>query len=235
MSVFCYAVIHNIPKSFHAKTLRAFFSLFVEENRFDCFHFRHRPELKRTKNDADSLEVSDKLSLKNGETCCCFVRLTVENRRLLIKRYSGEHWTNDFVSEFAHLKCFITPIKFDNLTELDDAQVKNAKNLIEFNPPPLMPQGNVGTPSEFFLDLIKSCRLPSSLIAKLGLTFVKSVNGRRTYGNVPMNYGETKKTKNAAVNEEEIARRQNPPDPDEGSDLDDDNCQEFERHEGLNF
>ncbi len=41
----CYAIVRNIPQSFHSKHLRRYFSSFVETGRFDCFHFRHRPEI----------------------------------------------------------------------------------------------------------------------------------------------------------------------------------------------
>lgn len=57
----------------------------------------------------------------------------------------------------------------------------------ELTPPVLMPAGNVGTPVSVFLQLIQSCRLPSRLIRKLGLTFPKTGSHRR-YGNVPYQY-----------------------------------------------
>ena len=45
----CYAVIRNIPGFLHSKDLRRYFSSFTENGKFDCFHFRHRPERKSTK------------------------------------------------------------------------------------------------------------------------------------------------------------------------------------------
>lgn len=64
------------------------------------------------------------------------------------------------------------------------------RNLSEFNPPALMPNGNVGTPVTIFLQLIQSCRLPPRIIRKLGLTFPKTGSNRR-YGNVPFHYQDT--------------------------------------------
>lgn len=38
-------VIRNIPSSFHSSDLRSFFSQLIEEKGFDCFHYKHRPEI----------------------------------------------------------------------------------------------------------------------------------------------------------------------------------------------
>lgn len=62
------------------------------------------------------------------------------------------------------------------------------KSLLELQPPPLMPQGNVGTPTGHFLHLIQQCKLPPVIIKKLGLTFPKQRSNRK-YGNVPLEYG----------------------------------------------
>ena len=61
----------------------------------------------------------------------------------------------------------------------------------EMNPPELMPQGNVGTPTKIFLDLIQRCLLPHNLIQKLQLEF-PGTSGARLYSNVSLNY-ETNK------------------------------------------
>ena len=61
-------------------------------------------------------------------------------------------------------------------------------SLIELNPPALMPQGNVGTPTATFIHLINSCRLPTKVIRKLKLEFPKS-RTKRKYGAVPLDYG----------------------------------------------
>lgn len=60
------------------------------------------------------------------------------------------------------------------------------KSLIEMNPPPIMPNGNVGTPLCVFIELIRACKFPPHLIKKLGLSFPRSKT--RKYGNVPFDY-----------------------------------------------
>ena len=60
--------------------------------------------------------------------------------------------------------------------------------LKELNPPDVMPQGNVGTPTKTFLNLIRSCQLPQSVIKKLGLSFPKTRTNKK-YGMVPFSYG----------------------------------------------
>ena len=51
-----------------------------------------------------------------------------------------------------------------------------------------MPKGNVGTPLNIFMSLIRSCKLPTHVIKKLRLEFPKSRSGRR-YGAVRLDYG----------------------------------------------
>ena len=41
-----FAVVRNIPKTYHSADLRRFFSRVIEENVFSCFHYKHRPEGK---------------------------------------------------------------------------------------------------------------------------------------------------------------------------------------------
>ena len=66
-----------------------------------------------------------------------------------------------------------------------------------------MPNGNVGTPTMYFMDLIKQCRLPPSVIKKLGLTFPKTKTNKR-YGNVPFDYGNCETVVSPEKIDEEI-------------------------------
>ena len=61
------------------------------------------------------------------------------------------------------------------------------RGLPELNPPDIMPNGNVGTPTSVYGQLIKECRLPPWLIKYLGLVFPKSRSNKR-YGNVELDY-----------------------------------------------
>ena len=60
--------------------------------------------------------------------------------------------------------------------------------LPELNPPSVMPNGNVGTPTAVFLDLIRQCKLPGRVIRKLCLEFPK-YRSKRRYGAVSLDYG----------------------------------------------
>lgn len=66
--------------------------------------------------------------------------------------------------------------------------IADLSSLPELRPPAIMPQGNVGTPTSHFLNLIQQCRLPSSVISKLGLVFSRTRSNRK-YGSVPLEYG----------------------------------------------
>ena len=66
-------------------------------------------------------------------------------------------------------------------------EIDDIPSLPELNPPYVMPQGNVGTPLTTFMDLIRTCKLPSHLIKKLQLKFPNSRSGKK-YGAVPFEY-----------------------------------------------
>jgi len=121
-----------------------------------------------------------------------------------------------------------------------------------------MPQGNVGTPTSHFLRLIQQCRLPASIISKLGLVFPRTRSNRK-YGSVPLEYrgtvrrgtedGETdvksgrgseimsqQELENihryeASLPPESTADEQQRDENDSESDADD--CEEWERHEAF--
>ena len=56
-----YAIIRNIPKELRSKDLRKYFKRFIEAEKFQCFHYRHRPELQ-----AESVGFGGKNDEKNG-------------------------------------------------------------------------------------------------------------------------------------------------------------------------
>ena len=62
------------------------------------------------------------------------------------------------------------------------------KTLPELNPPSVMPRGNVGTSISEFMRLIKSCKLPATVIKKLQLEFPRA-RPKRRYGTVGLDYG----------------------------------------------
>ncbi|KHJ75709.1 hypothetical protein OESDEN_24675 [Oesophagostomum dentatum] len=162
-------------------------------------------------------------------------------------------------------RCFVNAVKVAKSGEGSSDSVTDAdlRQMIELRPPLVMPHGNVGTPTQYFLEQIRLCRLPASLIPKLGL---KSSRRRRKYDSVPFSYAEEqnsdddekqfspsdelrRNTTEKLLLEEEQSIRDQPstssdptdkilsndfgPDNDAGSDNDDDQCEEWERHEAL--
>ncbi|CAF3777327.1 unnamed protein product [Adineta steineri] len=166
---FTTVLISAIPKSFRSADLRNYFSLFVETKAFRCFHFRHRPMPPSSTN---AVSVSQ----------MCFVQ--VYNKRLneFIRLYHRKHWIN-LKGNYLSSICLISQVTNEN----NDVSITN--NLIELKPPKhVYPQGNVGTPTSYFLNEINACRLPSTTIKKLGLIFPKC-RSKRKYGCVGFDYG----------------------------------------------
>ncbi|XP_067672392.1 G patch domain-containing protein 3-like [Haliotis asinina] len=203
-----YAIINNIPPDYHSKDIRNYFSQFIETRGFDCFHFRHRPETQAIKMPEKGTDMKQSPSTRDPVrkgTTCCVVRLKADKLLALIKMYHRKHWLDrngDSIPSYCH----ITKIK---LTEDGDQQSEKVYktrseikltpsdsrdftsldllSLPELHPPDIMPNGNVGTPTKDFLDFIKECRLPPSVIKKLGLSFPKTRTNRK-YGSVPYEY-----------------------------------------------
>ncbi|VDP33798.1 unnamed protein product [Heligmosomoides polygyrus] len=234
-----YCTINNIPSSMRSKDLRRYFSDFTENGKFSCFHYRHRPEVQQVQPPIfPALSVLD-LILQES-TFGCF-------RNAFIREYHGRHWTNSEGMEIPR-RCFVTAIRLAEGPEgtSDSVTAKDLRQMIELRPPSIMPQGNVGTPTKYFIEQIRLCRLPASLIPKLGL---KSTRRRRKYDSVEFHYS----TEDSAEYDEEgpscsITELFQPiptepteryvyahhgPDNDSGPDDDDDQCEEWERHEAL--
>ncbi|XP_071116043.1 G patch domain-containing protein 3-like [Haliotis cracherodii] len=218
-----YAIINNIPPDYHSKDIRNYFSQFIETRGFDCFHFRHRPETqaKKVPEKETGDEVKSPISragtsdpVRRGTTCCV-VRLKADNLVTLLKMYHRKHWLDrngDSISSYCH----ITKIKLTEDVSVDQQREQVYKtrseikltpsdsrdftssdllNLPELHPPDIMPHGNVGTPTKDFLDFIKECRLPPSVIKKLGLSFPKTRTNRK-YGSVPYEYAGPRSYRN---------------------------------------
>ena len=258
--VMVHLLIRNIPQDYHSSDLRRFFSEFVETNRFDCFHFRHRPEIKidRSANDGD--EASGK-----STTRCCIVRAKVTHASGILKRYNDTHWTNADGDDLES-KCFVVKVKVSGKEDEEQASSseerggvalseQDLQTILELRPPGVMPRGNVGTSTEYFLRAIQQCKLPTKIIAKLKLEFPRN-RRRRIYGNVEYAYenedaereGRLRRRRTAAAAEsaegryldrEKIAKLNSAGPSGEGaktsdhSDDDDDTCEEWERHEAL--
>ena len=125
-----YAFIGNIPSFYHSANLRNYFSQFIEQGGFDCFHFRHRPEIIRSHQDSDSALVgnsdaqksldllvngdrpNDKTSasLRRGRSLCCFIRLRHSKFVELMRMYHRKCWL-DRKEESMRSLCYISKIK----------------------------------------------------------------------------------------------------------------------------
>jgi len=126
-----YALIANIPSFYHSADLRNYFSQFIEQGGFDCFHFRHRPEIIRSYEengsvitcDGDTQKSSDSLvdghrpseetsaSVRRGKSLCCVARLHHSKFVELVKMYHRKCWL-DRKGESIRSLCYISKIKF---------------------------------------------------------------------------------------------------------------------------
>uniref|UniRef100_A0A1A7YQC1 G patch domain containing 3 n=1 Tax=Iconisemion striatum TaxID=60296 RepID=A0A1A7YQC1_9TELE len=141
------------------------------------------------------------------KSCCCIVAVGAKDADRFIHMYAGNHWI-DSKGSWLSRRCVIRRIKVSqdkgegpfpyktkhelrhHVSLTEQFTEADLRSLPELNPPLLMQNGNVGTPVKVFLQLIQSCRLPSRLIRKLGITFPKTSSSRR-YGNVPFQYHNT--------------------------------------------
>ena len=200
----CYVLVGNIPFKFHSVDLRSFFSQFIETEKFDCFHFRHRPEVLKRKIDAENGGNSENSNdFIKGKTTCCVVRVKKENVKELLEIYDGENWT-DKEGKLCVQKAVISrinttffPANVTYKTRKEEQHHKKERvefvmddllKLSELRPPSFMPNGNIGTSLTTFLGLIRSCQLPPHVIKKLGLSF-PSGRSKHCYGNVRFDYG----------------------------------------------
>ena len=193
-----YVYIGNIPQAMHSSDLRNFFKDFTEKNAFECFHFRHRPETNAISGTNLKLEIK--------RTCCCIVKVKTKFKSSFIDKYNKKEWYNrrgEFLNSFANVKLLNViqnksdPIKYKSKSEVrsntheeeENINFEELKSLIELNPPNnVMPHGNVGTPTKYFLKLISECKMPSSVLKKLDIEFPSTFKRNTFYSSVPMDY-----------------------------------------------
>ena len=237
-----YFYVGNIPKVFKSADLRYFFSEFVENESFCCFHYRHRPEIIK-----EMSKKEDGFSIKE-QTCCCIVNIKKIFAKDFLKKYHKRQWY-DKEKSFVKQLCNIRPFKLSSNPSKEylskkelhskrhdsDQQIysEDMGDLIELNPPKnVMPQGNIGTPTEYFRKMVANCLLPSSVIKKLGLQFSKKA---KKYSTVQMNYetgtskesSKTKKLKTDTSSDSEKSKA------DKGVEDEDIDTEEWDRYEAL--
>ncbi|XP_037287866.2 G patch domain-containing protein 3-like [Rhipicephalus microplus] len=281
-----YVIVNNIPVLYRSADLRNFFTEFIETSGFDCFHFRHRPEVQQKKSastsQSDRLRKDDDNSATTRKTTTCCVACVLTDRvDELLRMYDKKHWIGRD-GQTLPTRCFIRKVRVRNnepqtpsqyLTRGEQRALRaeegavlneaDLKTLIELRPPPAMPNGNVGTPTKVFLGLIQACKFPPYLIKKLGLVFPRS-RSRRLYGSVPLDYGNTVRSSErgernvksgARTSETPLVRTATgcvissacptplesgddallnaEPEPKNQEESDDEECEEWDRHEAL--
>ncbi len=171
-----YALVENIPLKFRTPDLRNFFSYSIENESFLIFNFRKRPH-----------------STHKSFICICKVKPNKFDE--LVKLYDKKNWI-DARGKLITTKCSITKIKIssENINESTEGSLNSndLTCLLEFqNIPDWMPNGNVGTPTKIFIELINRCIMPQSLIARLGLNLTNyRKHKKKTYSSVEFNYSD---------------------------------------------
>lgn len=251
--VCCY--VGNIPLKYRSADLRAFFKQLIEKDAFDCFHFRHRPEKKEVKQDY----VTDINTNPNGtdniekdkSTCCCLVKCKKEHFKLFCDKYHKKPWFNSDKA-ISNSHCIIKKmtlgsnprqgyhsnkeILLDKHECDQEVYIEDTKTLIEFNPPEnVMPQGNVGTPTKYFHEMISKCLLPCSVIKKLGLEFPKSKKHGK-FSSVGLDYKKQDKIKITKANiNANLGSSSSGEENDNSKEFEQecDNAEEWDRYEAL--
>ncbi|XP_050411445.1 G patch domain-containing protein 3 [Patella vulgata] len=128
----CIAVVNNIPPFYHSVDLRNFFSQFIESGRFDCFHFRHRPEKQKpskvTQYENLHESVNKNESSSKTSTTCCVIRVKRHNLDDLLRLYNKANWLAKSGDSLASV-CYISEIRLDKKNEnTPTATCKSASN-----------------------------------------------------------------------------------------------------------
>lgn len=196
-----------------------------------------------------------------SSTRCCIVRLQGETIHEFVSKYHGKHWTDEKSQELTS-RCLIMKVKLHDSSSSSDDDIRRLSQsdlevMPELRPPAMMPQGNVGTSTNFFLKAIRECRLPPKVISKLRLEF-PVLRRNRKYGSVPFHYEVKTRSYEGAerlpecddtkmrsglrhqllhpCNVEKLNRsgpQLEKVKSDSDADDDDDTCEEWERHESL--
>lgn len=123
-----YFAISNIPVNFRSADLRNYFSQFIESGGFQCFHYRHRPEVLRESerlentvcgeaeadtsksSESDQAPTKASASKEPGKSCCCIVSVHAKHADRFVRMYAGNHWIDSRGSWLAR-RCVIKRVK----------------------------------------------------------------------------------------------------------------------------
>lgn len=143
VDILVYFAIRHIPECFRSADLRNYFSQFIESGGFQCFHYRHRPEILREHNrvemaseegSSSPTETDDDRGATVGsannttmKSRCCVVAVLEKEADRFVKMYAGNHWITSKGNLLAR-RCVIKRVKVS-----DDKGEKN--NLKKDNVP----------------------------------------------------------------------------------------------------
>lgn len=110
-----YFSINNIPEPFRSADLRNYFSQFVEGRGFQCFHYRHRPEILREPDrepdpDQDRDPGPTAGSARETRTRCCVVAVHAGDADRFVRMYAGSHWVTSRGS-WTRGRCVVRRVK----------------------------------------------------------------------------------------------------------------------------
>lgn len=129
-----YLAISNIPAAFRSADLRNYFSQFIEGGGFQCFHYRHRPEILREPEgpestvcgnvtgeeascspapETDQATTDGSSKKRTAKSCCCVVAVHHTDSDRFVRMYAGNHWINSKGNWLAR-RCVIRRIKVSN-------------------------------------------------------------------------------------------------------------------------
>lgn len=122
-----YFAVSNIPVTFHTVDLRNYFSQFIESGGFQCFHYRHRPEIlresevPRTAAPGEEAEgrpegsESDRRANASAKkrSCCCVALVHDKHAGRFARMYAGNHWI-DSKGNWLSRRCVIRRVKVSN-------------------------------------------------------------------------------------------------------------------------
>lgn len=128
-----YFVISNIPVAFRSADLRNYFSQFIESGGFQCFHYRHRPEIHRqsegpentvcgnvngeegssSPSETDQVTKNGSVEKRTVKSCCCVVSVHNKEADRFVRMYAGNHWINSKGNWLAR-RCVVKRIKVSN-------------------------------------------------------------------------------------------------------------------------
>ncbi|XP_022609237.1 G patch domain-containing protein 3 [Seriola dumerili] len=130
-----YFAISNIPVAFRSADLRNYFSQFIESGGFQCFHYRHRPEVLRESegpvntvcgdseessslsSETDQVTKNSSVKRQAVRSCCCIVSVHGKEADRFFRMYTGNHWI-DSKGTWLSRRCVIKRVKVT--TDKDD-------------------------------------------------------------------------------------------------------------------